>query len=83
MSTCRACKKPLKDSLSQGTGELLLKSCPRCSRKAGEHIYYPEDKFGHRKPRVGGEYIESWCTACRGHRAPPPPTKRCSDFPRK
>jgi len=76
---CKHCELPLKDSQERGG----YKSCPKCSRRAGEHIYYPKSSFGFTEKRVTANHpdgIQSYCEPCRGTSTGPyPGHKKCSE----
>jgi len=84
MSSCTSCGQHLEEALyasAGGTGNFSLKSCPSCSAREGEHLYYPQDAFGFRT--VGdGKYAQSWCASCRGQRVPLSAPRRCSEVRR-
>jgi len=46
--------------------KLSLKSCPSCSAREGEHLYYPQDAFGFRT--VGDGKYSVMGASCRGQR---------------
>ena len=77
---CRHCGRPLEISLEYEND----KSCPNCSQKAGEHIFYPKACFGYTQKRVTANNpagIQSWCTRCREKKCGPyADGKRCSEF---
>ena len=62
---------PYKDSLwrvqlNPKTGkEEKHKSCPSCSKKAGQVVYHTESYFGERDMGNGKIEIQSWCPECR------------------
>lgn len=63
---CRACGEPITDSVYRMGGGKLYKSCPSCSDRAGEHVFYPcPTSFGFRKKTSGERFIQSYCTRCR------------------
>ena len=63
---CRYCGQPL--NISQYSSDKRWKSCPLCSQKAGEHIFYPYETFGFTEQRVtynNPDGIQSYCPPCR------------------
>ena len=77
---CKHCGLRLEDAQERGD----YKSCPHCSKKSGEHIFYPKDKFGTTSKRVTSNNpigIQSWCTRCRGNKnGSYIDGKKCSDM---
>lgn len=77
---CKYCGKPLEDAQVRGE----YKSCPKCSKNVGEHIFYLESRFGFTEKRVtpnNADGIQSWCTRCRTHHEGPYGDGiRCSEF---
>lgn len=77
---CRHCGLPLAEAQTRGD----YKSCPQCSQRCGEHVFYPTIKFGWTERRITDNNptgIQSWCTRCRGNQhGPYPDGIKCSDF---
>ncbi len=77
---CKHCGLPLE--IAQEVGN--YKSCPHCSQKSAEHIFYPKAMFGWTGKRVTSNNptgIQSWCTRCRGKdEGPYADGIRCSDM---
>ena len=75
--------------LCEGCGELLghsewrddLKSCPKCSLRAGRHVFHPLSSFGERTPHGGAPIIQSWCRGCRAGRPSEMPSLSCGKLP--
>ena len=65
MSKCSHCVQSLEDSQTMATEPNRLKSCPRCSQRAGHHVFYRETIFGTRDMGDGRIIIQSWCPECR------------------
>lgn len=61
---CVVCNKPLGESqMMQG-----LKSCPHCSQRGAEHVFYAPLCFGFtalRSSAAKPDGPQSWCTICR------------------
>lgn len=69
---CRYCGKPLNESqfIKDENGDIIFKSCPRCSTIDGEeHIYYQYPfYFGTTEKRVSEQHPDgpqSYCQKCR------------------
>lgn len=60
-----SCGTALRKSLSMEKEGKNLKSCPRCSGKAGHHVFYDDRCFGQRNMGDGNIIIQSWCPECR------------------
>lgn len=79
---CRYCGRPLDESIRSGE----YKSCPNCSQSNdyGEHIFYPNEKFGFTDKRISSnnpDGIQSWCEPCRASNSQCNPNGiRCSEF---
>lgn len=68
---CPGCGAPLSESIVSRPMDLAgegSKSCPKCSERAGKHIFYKHEAFGDREYR-GALYWQSYCTACRSMNA--------------
>ncbi len=56
----------LELDLSKSHYDGARKSCPECSRKAGQIVYLEPESFGTRIDTKTGETImQSWCHDCR------------------
>jgi hypothetical protein len=66
MMICAGCRESLNRSQYREDG---LKSCPKCSLRAGQHVFYRLGHFGMRRPARATEPImQSWCRDCRAER---------------
>lgn len=66
MTRCKCCGGRLDLAVEKGD----YKSCPKCSQKAGVHIFYAKEKFGWTEKRVtvnNPDGIQSWCARCRSN----------------
>jgi hypothetical protein len=57
-------KKPQRLNRSVRSGN--QKSCPKCSVREGQFVFYPLKQFGVRN-NGGVEMLQSWCNSCRGY----------------
>lgn len=75
MAVCRTCKKDIAQARYVLLGEQVYKSCPECSKRVGEHVFYPcPEDFGMTKKRMTDNNplgLQSHCTKCRGNNKGP------------
>ena len=75
MSKCNCCNNILADSIYLLLNEQCYKSCPKCSQRVGQHVFYHcPDKFGSTSARASENSpmgIQSQCSKCRSNKNGP------------
>ena len=65
---CQICGSLVTDSVYRIVGDRLYKSCPSCSGRVEEHVFYScPVSFGYRKKKSGEQFIQSYCIRCRSN----------------
>lgn len=75
MSSCLCCNSQLEEAKYALIDNVVYKSCPECSKSAGEHIFYKcPECFGVTQKRYSLNNplgLQSYCAPCRSNRKGP------------
>lgn len=69
---CKICDKPLNQPQHREHQGRPVKSCPRCSQEAEQHLFYSLEALD--EAQAG----ETLCLACQGEKDAPEPVTACS-----